>query len=652
MDEQLGERSAPAARRGILLRVLPWAVAVLAAIPFLPALSAGWVNWDDPVNFTDNPHYRGFSAENLRWMFTALHAGHYMPVTWLSCALDYELWDMDPRGYHLTNLLLHCLNAVLVFHLMAALLRRTAAGATGGAWVGLAAAAGALLFAVHPLRVESVAWATERRDVLSSFFFLACILLYLRAAEDGPARRRWLALSVAACILSLLCKATGASLPVVLLVLDGWPLGRLRGGQGRWRRWRAALVGKLPFLVPAVAAAGLAVLGQARGTQELAGWEEYGLLPRIMQTAAGLLFYPWRTLWPAGLAPLYEIDRTADPLGAARLLSMLAVLLLTGALLAARRRWPWALAAWLAYAVVALPLIGPVQTGIQVQADRYSYLSMLPAAALAAAALLRLPARRVSFSVATAVLLLLGAMSWGQTRVWTSSESLWRRVVEVEPASYTGHQMLGVVLHRKGRFEEAAEVFRRGLAAREGQEVTELRYNLALSLLRLGRTEEAWGEIEATLDAEPAHRGALEVLRELARARGQPGLARARLERAVALEPGQAGAWQQLARFRLSLSHWGPAAEAARRAVEADPSDGVGHNLEGLILLQQHRFAEAEAPLRRAVERGEQPTFWINLGICLVEQGRVAEARAAWVEALKLDGDNQTARSWLARHPG
>ena len=221
--------------------VLPLALILAVFAAFLPSLGNDFVAWDDDLNFTENPRYRGLSAAHLRWMLTTLHGGHYQPISWITLGLDYVLWGMNPVGYHLTNLVIHAANAVLCYHVIRVLLARTSRARDAD--VRLAAAAGALFFAIHPLRVESVAWASERRDVLSGFFFLLAVLGYVRM-QDG-ARARWFVLSLVAFLLSLLSKAWGITLPVVLLALDWYPLRRrLRGRM---------LLEKVPYALIALA---------------------------------------------------------------------------------------------------------------------------------------------------------------------------------------------------------------------------------------------------------------------------------------------------------------------------------------------------------------------------------------------------------------
>src|SRR5262245_9417533 len=216
--------------------LVPGLVALITFVVFSPALRNGFVNWDDFETIVENQNIRGFTWSLLRWMFTTFHLGHYQPLSWLSFSLDYLLWGLEPFGYHLTNILLHSANAVL-FYFVSRRLLALAAPSINAVVLHLAAGFSALIFASHPLRVESVAWATERRDVLSGFFLLLTVLSYLKAvsAETDPRSwRSWITVAVVLYVLSLLSKASGMTLPLVLLVLDVYPLRRLGGGAGRW----------------------------------------------------------------------------------------------------------------------------------------------------------------------------------------------------------------------------------------------------------------------------------------------------------------------------------------------------------------------------------------------------------------------------------
>src|SRR5437773_2306132 len=265
--------------------MVPAGIALVLIACFLPTLRNDFVLWDDDLNFTDNPSYRSLSWRQLHWMFTTVHGGHYQPLSWVTLGLDYTLWGMNPTGYHLTSLLLHAVNAVLFYHVVVVLLRRAAVTASAGA-----AAVGALFFAIHPLRVESVAWASERRDVLSGLFYLATVLAYVRmaAAERTGGARRWYLVSLACFVLSLLSKAWGMTLPIVLVLLDVYPLRR-----------PPRLLEKAPYAVLALGAAALAFLAQAQ-VPAMRTLAEHGPVERAAQAAYGLCFYLWKTLGPRG----------------------------------------------------------------------------------------------------------------------------------------------------------------------------------------------------------------------------------------------------------------------------------------------------------------------------------------------------------------
>src|SRR6059058_1354082 len=225
---------------GWVLWLVPVLIALVTVAAFLPALQNQFVSWDDAENFLDNPHYRGLGWSQLHWMWTT-HLGHYIPLTWMTLGLDYLLWGMNPVGYHLTSLLLHAANAVVFFFVVRRLLARALPSPSEhGYALAVSSGVAALVFAIHPLRVESVAWATERRDVLSGLFYLLTILMYLRAREREERGRGWYWLSVAAFVGALLSKSMVVNLPVVLLILDVYPLRRLGGGRRVAERVRAA----------------------------------------------------------------------------------------------------------------------------------------------------------------------------------------------------------------------------------------------------------------------------------------------------------------------------------------------------------------------------------------------------------------------------
>ncbi len=559
------------------------ALAAVAATVFVAlsgALSNGLV-WDDQPNLVNNQAYRGLSWSNLGWMFTTSHGGHYQPLSWLSFAVDHELWgSTDAFGFHLTNLVLHALTAAGVYLVARRLLRMTC-GSAGGAAVVVGALAAALSFGVHPLRVESVAWATERRDVLSGVFLVLTVLCYLRAKEPGARshRVRFLTLALMCYVLSLLAKATGMTLPVVLLILDVYPLRRFEAGNIGEPKW-LVLREKLLFLAPALVIAGLALRAQ---THAGALWSaaDHPISLRIAQAFYGLLFYPLKTLFPVNLVPLYEHRPDAAVLSAANVIGVVLVASVTATAWAWRRRAPACLAAWGSYVVLVSPMLGLAQSGPQVVADRYSYIACLPFALLIGGGLSLLWARlgrthrglRSVVAIGLAgVCLLLISLTRAQVRMWRDPYTLWTTTLARAPETPTAHANLAVVHYNRGEAEQAR------------------RHALA------------------TLEQLPGNRSAHVTLAHASLDLGDPQTA----ERS----------------FRIAL-------EIATTLGRTDVASSAGL---AESLMQQHRFTEAEAVYRSLIQTHPKVAAWhVNLAGALVEQDRTDKAMASLEQAATVD---------------
>jgi hypothetical protein len=488
-------RAPPVPRAGLLALLLPVAVGAATAVAFLPALDGGFLGWDDRANLVDNPHYRGLGWRHLHWMFTTTLMGHYTPLAWLSHGVDHALWGMNPRGYHLGNVALHAAGAAVLYVVARRLLAAgfAAAPARAGAAVSLGAAFAALVFGVHPLRVESVAWVTERQDVLCGLFYLLAVWAYLRGAErGGRILPGWWALSVGAFLLALLAKAAAMPLPAALLLLDVYPLRRV-GAVG----WRRLLVEKLPYLGLVALAAPIALIAQSHA-DALIGRAQYGIGARLAMTAYSFMFYPWKFLWWADLSPLYERPGRIDPMAARFLVPMAGVLVVTATLMRLRRRWPAGLAAWVYSALLVLPVSGMVPFGGHLVADRYSYLSGFGFALLAGAALtwvLRaratLGAPVVGASALAAVLIVVGlsAATWRQSKIWHDSETLWRWAHALDQdcevcAVNLGAELIAAPGPGAARLGEAEALFRHVLALNPARDLAYHGLGTALTLQR------------------------------------------------------------------------------------------------------------------------------------------------------------------------
>ncbi|MBI4677797.1 MAG: tetratricopeptide repeat protein [Elusimicrobia bacterium] len=468
----------------------PILVALAAIAAFLPSLGNGFVNLDDGWYLLTNPHFKGWTLENIKWMFTPWpRGGHYAPLTWMSFGLDWSLWGMRPMGYHLTSNLLHAGGAV-AFYFVGLRLFEDARTPKPDAAAFLAA----LLFAVHPLRVESVAWASERRDVLSGLLYLLTIHFYLR---------RRLAASLACYAASLLSKSMGMTLPFALILLDFYPLARLPASPRGWVRppERAVWLEKLPFLALAAAIAAVTVKLQVASG---AAWpvEKLSAVWRVGVACYGLMFYLAKTALPLGLVPLYPMPSRIEDMAPVLALSILGGVCATALCALRAKRSPALLTVWAFYAVSLAPVSGLAQIGPQIAADRYSYIPCLGWALLLGWGVSRLP-RNGAWAAGGLWILLLAGLTWRQTGIWRDSETLWTATAASYPRHAPSRLFLGNIMDGQGRADEARGYYLEALSLEPGYGAAH--NNLANLLVRLDRGEEALGHYEAALRASPGH---------------------------------------------------------------------------------------------------------------------------------------------------
>jgi protein O-mannosyl-transferase len=627
------------------------------------------VDWDDLENFTTNPAYRGLAGAQLAWMWTTFLLGHYVPIAWMTLGLDYLAWGMNPAGYHLTNVLLHVANAV-VFYLVASCLIRAAMSVAVSdhplAW-RLSAAFAALIFAVHPLRVESVAWITERRDVLSGLFFLLTVLAYLRDADApsgvGLRRRRWYWVALGCFVLALLSKAIVVTLPIVLVVLDVYPLRRLGSAAGGW--WTAAArhrwAEKIPFVVASAVVTPLAFIA-ARSGANLVSVADVGLLDRLAISSYGLTFYLWKTVAPLELAPFYPLVKPIRPLSAPHVASGLVVVALTAAAVVLRHRWPAFAAGWIVYTITLLPVSGVFQNGPQIAADRYSYLPSLAPAMLAGAgsfAVLRPWCARkrgptmafIAAGVAALVVATLALLSWRQVGVWRDSERLWTHALSIAPSSVV-HSHLADLRRRQGRWTDAHEHYRQAASMRPGG--VDIQINWGIALAQQGRLGAAVDRYREALRLAPHSAAAHYHWGNALFTGGELEEAIAHYREAVRIDAGAAEAYsnwgralalqgkrdEAITKFREALAirphsvphyNWGNALFAAgnleeaiahyREAVRIDPNAAEAYNNWGRALAQQRKWDDAIGMFRAALRiRPDYPLASANLEHALVQR--------------------------------
>ena len=615
------------------------AVGFFTCLIFLSSLQNGFVNWDDRVNLIENPYYRGLGWTQLRWMFTTLYHGLYQPLYWVTLGADYVLWGLNPFGYHLTSLLLHAINAALFYFLALRLLSLAYSPSESSVETALriGAAFAALFFAIHPLRVESVAWVTERRDVLSGFFLLSATLLYLRAVtaseEAGSRRWLWLSLTLFVYLLSLLSKAIGMTFPLILLVLDVYPLRRLGWSKARWfgTEVRRIWLEKISFLFLACLAGAIAVHAQRQVGASLS-FEEYGFVSRIVQSLFGLSFYIVKTFVPIRLSPLYQLPGNMKFWSLAAVLLVLSISAVTIGLYLLRRRWPAGFACWVCYIVLLFPVLGVVQIGVQLVADRYSYLSCLGWAVLAGAGFVHCwlasangRLRRIGLvSVATLAVFILGGLGVLTTRqigIWHDSERLWRHALIVSESGIA-HNNLATVLYEQGKVQEAIEHYQKSLEFTP--QYVDANYNLATVFYKEGRFDEAAPYFRKVLEVDPNHAKANYNLANVLVKQNQFAEAVKFYQAAIRVEPGYAEAHSNLGNLYMLQGDFDKAQQESMTALRINPGLVKTRFNLGLLFIRQKNLTAARKEFEQIIKT--QPDFAESryyLGTIMIAQNDV-----------------------------
>jgi tetratricopeptide (TPR) repeat protein len=442
-------------------------------LAFRPALANDFTGYDDPEYVTQNAHVNtGLSAANIEWAFGSAHSNNWHPLTWISHALDCTLFGLRPAGHHAMSLALHIANTLLLFLWLA--------GLTGAPWRSAVVAG---LFGVHPLHVESAAWVAERKDVLSTFFFLLALLAYSAYSKHPGIARYCLVAALFAC--GLMAKPMLVTFPLVLLLIDRWPLARKDG--------RRMLLEKLPLLALTGASCAVTLWAQRRGGA-VAALDRLPLDLRIANAAVSYVRYLAKAAWPVRLAAIYPFPLGGIPgwkVGA----SAAAIAAITAACLLLRKRHPWLATGWCWYLVTLIPVIGVVQVGMQAMADRYMYIPMIGLLIAVVWEGARLP-RPAATCAAVAMLAACSLLMWRQTHVWHDGATLFAHAVTVTEDNFIAHDNLGVEFDRQGRSEEALEQYREAVRIRPGDRIGEKNYALAIfskaqRLFQAGKLDDA-----------------------------------------------------------------------------------------------------------------------------------------------------------------
>jgi len=578
------------------------ALVLITLAVFAQVVTHEFLYYDDNVYITENHRVQaGLTGENLLWAFSTLDATNWHPLTWLSFMLDIDLYGLNPHGHHLTNLLFHIANVLLLF----LLLRRM----TGALWESAAVAA---LFAIHPLHVESVAWVAERKDVLSTFFGLLTLRAYLHLVEHPGWKNQLSVVTLFA--LSLMAKPMLVTLPFLLLLLDYWPLKRFSWGDGSLSEERKAAVGllreKLPLFALAAASSTITYLAQ-RGGGSVGTLERYPLGIRLENTLVAYVHYLQLMIWPQGLAIFYPYPGGALPLRQVAGSALILLLISWAAI-----RWGVArrylAVGWLWYLGTLVPVIGLIQVGEQAMADRYTYFPLIGVFVMIAWGISELSekwqGRRVLLGVASGLsLVILMLVAARQARYWHDDITLFQHTVEVTQNNFQIYNNLAKVLGHKGKFQEAATQFTNALLIKPDSALTH--YNLGVALFRGGRPEEAARHYVQALSIQPGLEPAHYQLAVLLAAEGRYQEAIAHYTQALDLDPGHEEAHLNLA---LALAQAGKLPESVSHLNEAarlNPDDPMPHEVLGLVYYREGHLSEAileyEAALKINPQLGE-----------------------------------------------
>jgi Flp pilus assembly protein TadD len=663
-------------------------------IAFSPVLGNGFVDLDDRDWIVENHWFRGLGWEQLQFAFTTFKGGVYQPLGWLVQSLTYEFCGLDPHGYHLVCLVFHVVNVVLLHLLCVRLLARGMPEVAGrlGAALGWICGIPVALYAVHPLRVEMVAWASPQAYLPSITCSLLATLAYLRAHPSrGVFRRPWMVGSSVLIVLAVLSKASAVVLPFVFLILDAYPLGRLDPGRLWWPSVRKVIIEKSAILLFCFTFTAVAVAAKQRGLDpEVASGPV--LFGRVAQASFGACFYFVKTAWPFEITAFYprpESDDFRTPLFAA---CFAGVVLAVSAAVRLRRRWPWLLAALAAYLVIASPYLGLVRVSVTLASDRYCHAPMMVWVVLGSAGLCRLPERRWSRPAllgggAAMLVIACGLMELcrAQCLVWDSSEHLWSHALKHARWSSQLHEFMGATLAEERKFERAIAEFREALRIRPHyfeatcdlgaaldqcgetdagiaylREALRLRpkdpkaqLNLGAALVHQGNVDQAIAHYREALQLEPNFPNLHFNLGIALLHQRKADQAIDELTRAVELRPWYTEAYNILGGALVLRGRLDQAVVQYRKALRLDPDHYASRIDLGLTLARLGQSAEAVTQLRWAILRDRQnPEAHHVLGAILANLGRRREAAAEFEEVLRLRPDHAQARAFLAQARG
>ena len=604
-----------------------------------------FVNFDDNMYVTENKRVQaGLTTDGIIWSLTTFEASNWHPLTWLSHMLDCQLFGMDAGWHHLTNLLIHISNALLLFIVLYKM--------TGNLWPsGFVAAA----FALHPLHVESVAWVAERKDVLSTFFWMLTLYFYFSWAKQGGSFRYLVAICVF--ILGLMAKPMLVTLPFVLILLDYWPLRRIytfieksdyNNSHRRNISFRFVLE-KLPFFFIVAISCALTLFAQEKGGA-IISLEVHSIGVRIANALVAYLEYIGKMFWPINLTVIYPHQ------GMPSLWKiLLAIVLLTSVSVLAiinRRNRPYLAVGWFWYLGTLVPVIGLVQVGYQALADRYTYVPLIGLFIVIAWGMADItanwrPRKIILATLAGALFLILKALSSQQVDHWRNSITLFKHNIKVTADNWLAHNNLGVALADQGQIEEAINHYQEALRLKPNYQ--DAHSNLGIALADQGRVEEAIDHFQEALRLRPNDEEAHNNLGIARASQGRINEAIDYFQEAIRLNPKYEDAHNNLGIALADQGRINEAIDHFQKAIRLRPNYQDAHNNLGIVLAGQGRIKEAIGHYEKALRiEPENPALLCNLGIIYRKQGKYEKAAEYFQKALSLQPEYALALQNLA----
>ena len=590
-----------------------------------------FVNYDDDKYVYANPLItNGLTVSGAIHAFIGKHSVNWHPLTTLSHMLDCQLWDSHAGGHHFTNIVLHTIAVVLLFLILLQM--------TGALWRSAFVAA---VFAVHPLRVESVAWISERKDVLSAVFFMLTLGFYVRYVRHSSLGR-YLAV-VGSFALGLMCKPTLVTVPLVLLLLDYWPLKRFDGELST----RRLILEKIPLFALSAAAAGATLWAQEKSIIQI---ERLPFMWRVGNGLVACLTYIEQTIWPARLAVFYPHPGITLPVWEIGL-AIVVLLLATAGAIALRRKRPYFLTGWFWYLVMLLPVIGLIQVGAQAHADRYTYLSQIGLYILLAWAIPDALASRIQRRIlgvtAGVAIILLAWCAHIQASYWRDGETLWSHTIAVTSENFTAYNGLGQFLLDHGHLDEAIDQLH--IALKINPKYPIARMNLGIALLKKGRADEAIAQFQTVLRDYPNDANAYDNMGTALLQKGDSQSAIAAYEKALSIQSRYPSAHFGLGMALDDIGRVGEAIAHYQEAVREAPDFAEAYYLLGTDLFRASRIDAAITAFERALQsRPVYPEVQNNMALALLKKGRPSEAIAHWENAIANEPDFVLALNNLA----